>query len=201
MSKRALNNTPDEQELPTGDELEENELAEDEEEDELDPEELQVSSLDPTRDSFIEFAKLTLKKRELSLELRRINDLLAVLEQQALIRLAETGYKSLTVPAGDQQWYTLTAHRIPWVYPAAGYGRTDVCDALDASQLGAFVKRVYSTQQLTTYVRDMEERYADDLKAQRYQSIRELLPAPLVRVVRIEPSYRIQARKAARRQL
>jgi hypothetical protein len=138
----------------------------------------------PEYRGFRHFVQLTLEKRELAARLKEVENELRSLEPQLLQYLGEGGYQSVQL-----EGYRLAPYRDPWVYPAEGVTREEVCSALERAGWGHFVKPNYSTRSLTTYVRELEEHQ------QLVGEHAPLLPAELTGVLVVKPSYRLQITK------
>jgi len=78
-----------------------------------------------------------------------------------------------------------------WAKPKQGYDTQDVCDALQASGLGYFVKDAYNTSRLSSYVRDLEDKNEDRIVDGIVNDVSELLPEPLAKVLNVEPTIKI----------
>lgn len=142
--------------------------------------------------AFLEFAQLTLRKRELAIELKEITEQLEAMQPQLLSYIGESGYSQVGVGG-----FLLFPVRNPWVYPKQGISRQEVMEVLKRTGLGHYVHEEYSTQSLTSYVKGLEEREAELAKSEIRAELdpSELLPAELAQVVEIKPSFYIQARK------
>jgi len=141
----------------------------------------------PEHQAFSQFVRLTLRKREIAAEARELDSRLRALEPQVLAYLGEGGYQRLKI-----EGYTLSPHRDPWVSRAPGFSDQDVIQALRASDLGQYVKEVYSVKSLTSYLRDLEE------AAGTIENSAALLPEPLAKVLQIKPTYSVHVTKTWR---
>lgn len=139
----------------------------------------------PEYAAFERFATLTARKRALADELTDVEAGLKALEPLLLTFLGESGYEMVRLGG-----YTISPHREPWVYPKEGRSRGDVCNALKACGMKQYVMEQYNTRSLTKYIRDLEKEH--DTLAEN-GGLNLILPAGLLAVIEVKPSYRIQA--------
>jgi hypothetical protein len=151
------------------------------------PNDHQLVEETPEHQAFTDLVRLTIRKRELAAETRAVEARLRLLEPQVLSYFGEGGYQKIKI-----EGYTLSPHREPWIYPAAHATDEQVIEALKECGLAHYVKEVYSTKSLTTYVRQLEE------NAGSIENTLSMLPPELAKVVRIEPTYRVQVLKTWR---
>jgi hypothetical protein len=140
----------------------------------------------PEYAAFERYVSLIARKRTLSDELTDVEAALKALEPQLLAYLGEGGYEMVRLGG-----YTISPHREPWVYPKFGYSRNDVCRALKECGMGHYVQEQFNTRSLTKYVRDLEKEH--NVLADEDGALPLILPPPLIAVLEIKPSYRIQA--------
>jgi len=145
----------------------------------------------PEYRAFTRFIALTIEKRQLNNRLKEIEPELRTLEPLLLSYLGEGGYRMVEV-AG----YRLAPHREPWVYPARGVTRAEVCSALHArgEEWARFVREIFSTRSLTAYVRQLEEHHRL-VETADPESVLDILPPPLAGVLEIKPGFRLQVTK------
>ena len=140
----------------------------------------------PEYQAFRRFAQLTAHKRELNEQLHEMQKQMDALEPVLLAYLTQNGLEMIKV-----EGFTMAPAREPWIYPKAGLGRPQVCEALKLSGLGRMVTENYNTRTLTKYVRELEE-HRTLLAPSDSAALGELLPAPLAQVVEVRPGYRLQ---------
>lgn len=138
--------------------------------------------------AFVKFLDLSLEVRQLRARLAELVPQLKALQPALLGYLGAAGIKSL--PVADYQLYS---HREPWVYPAKGISRQQICVALKQAGLGKMVQENYSTQALTSYVKDLEQHHR--LIVGLSGTLDKLLPAPLAASLAVVPDFSIRVRK------
>jgi len=147
----------------------------------------------PEYKAFETYTELIKEKRELEDRLNDIGSQIKTLEPGLLAFLSASGFELVRVNG-----FTLSPHRDPWVKVRLGCTRSMVCEALKASDLGQYVSEQFNTKSLTKYVHDLEialQIDADSNGADGRPTVLEHLPPELARVINIEPSFRLQARK------
>jgi hypothetical protein len=148
-----------------------------------------ADSLDVTRPEYLAFERyvsLVARKRVLADELEDVEAAMKALEPQLLAYLGEGGFEKVRLGG-----YTISPHREPWVRARFGHTRGEVCQALKDCGLGHYVNEQFNTKSLTKYVRDLEKEHG--LLADQDGALARLLPAELVAVLEVNPSFRIQA--------
>lgn len=140
--------------------------------------------------AFVRFLDLTLEARALRDRLNEIIPQIKALQPTLLAYLGANNLRTLAVREFD-----LIPHREPWIYPATGVTRQQVCDALKSSGLKRMVSENYSTQSLTKYVKDLESHHR--LTVGLNGRLENILPAPLASVLAVKPAYSVRIRKKA----
>jgi hypothetical protein len=133
---------------------------------------------------------------ELSLEMRevkaRLDELIALTKAMApslLAWLAAAGMKNVGLNG-----VTVFPRRKPWAYPMQGVTRSQVCEALKLAGFRNMVKENYSTESLTSLIKQLEEKKKTTLGLDPFLSQREVLielglhPA-LAAVINVVPQY------------
>ena len=152
-----------------------------------------ADNLDATTPEYAAFARyvsLVSQKRVLVETLEDIEAGLKALEPQLLAYLGE-GLEGEGFDMVRLGGYTISPHREPWVSARQGYTRSDVCRALKECGLSHYVQENFNTRSLTKYVRDLEKEH--NLLAEQEGALALILPADLITVLEVKPSYRIQA--------
>lgn len=142
-----------------------------------------LSPLIPEYPLFEQFAKATLRKRQLAREVKATQ---AELDKLTPLLLA---FFSANPEWRKAEVCGLNIHQRSQFYvgPLEGYTRQDVCDALRASGLGHYVQDSFSVRSLNSYVQDLEERHQDEFESGAITETSELLPPELAQVLNVEP--------------
>jgi len=142
----------------------------------------------PEFEAFRSFAQLTREKRKLLDRIRQIEGKLDVLQYQLRDLLGAGSWDKVSV-----EGYTIYLRRQIFVrhqdYASAG----EVVAALKRNGMAHFVKEQYNVSTLSKHIRELEEQHKDELDAGEIQSVGELLPPDLVRVLNIEPQFTVVA--------
>jgi hypothetical protein len=141
------------------------------------------------------FVDLTIEKRELRDRLNAIEEQLKALEPALVGYLAALGQREFVVAN-----YLLYPHRQPWVYPAPGITRLQVCEALKISGLGRMVAENYSTESLTHYVKELEAHHqlttGEKLTVGLHAgALERLLPAALAHLLNVKAAFQIRVKQ------
>jgi hypothetical protein len=142
----------------------------------------------PEYQAFQRFIALTLERREIEARLRELKESLKAMQPSLLAYLAAAQMPMLALGA-----YEVRPRRDPWIYPLIGVSRERVCEALKIAGLSRMVKENYSTQSLTAYLKQLEERSrliagaeepgADD------EGLRRLLHPALAEIMHVKAAY------------
>jgi len=141
------------------------------------------------------YADLTIEKRELKARLDELSATLKAMEPALLAYLTAAGVKSITIPG-----FTIFTQRDPWIRPMTGVTRLQVCEALKIAGLGRMVKENYSTESLTSYLRQLEQRsklIADPDQEERTpdEQLRDLLHPAVASLVQVKSQFALRIRK------
>jgi hypothetical protein len=153
-----------------------------------------LDSTTPEYTAFARYVSLVSRKRLLKDELEDIEASLQSMEPQLLAYLGEG-------PGGGEEGsgfdmvrlggYTISPYREPWVKVKPGYTRNDACEALKANDLGHYVYQQFNTKSLTAHIQQLEKDRG--VLADQKGALALLLPAGVIEVIEIKPSFRIRA--------
>jgi hypothetical protein len=146
----------------------------------------------PEFEAFRDFARLTRAKRELLEQVKQIEAKLDVLDYQLREYLGLGAYKRVNV-----EGFTIYLRRQIYARHKDWATTGQVVEALKSSGMQQFVKEQYNSNSLSAHVRQLEDRYASDLKSGRIKSIAERLPPELANVLNVEPTYSVVAMETA----
>lgn len=139
------------------------------------------------------FVSLQNQKRDLDAELKRVKQELDDLEQALVPQFIEDGVQSMKV---DGRTVSLGQD----IYASPLNDREEVIGALKASELGQYVSENYNTQSLTAFVREVAREVAARAEKERRPydeaDVREALPEPLGRVLKISFVHCLRSRRA-----
>jgi len=141
----------------------------------------------PEFDLFSRFALATLRKRGLQRELKEVEKELARVTPLLL------NFFDAHPESGGMTVHDLVIFKRSQIYARAKEGSSaqEVCDALRASDLGHYVHDAFYSTELSKYVRELEERYADQLSSGEIEETGDLLPARLAEVLNVEPTVSV----------
>jgi hypothetical protein len=142
---------------------------------------------------------IVLLERFAQLHLERIQLKAALEENEKRMERLQVPLRSFFLAHPDSSHHahgvTVYLKRDLWVRPRVEGDSQSVCDALRATGLGHYVHDAFNTSSLSKYVRDLEKLHADEIEAGTISDISEVLPAPLVQVLNVEPTYKVQGRR------
>jgi hypothetical protein len=155
---------------------------------------LTLTESSPEFQAFSRFVTLTKRKRELEAELDSLKKQINALSIPLRDYLSRDSghYDKVTVKG-----YTISVRSQVFARHFEHVSAQQVCDALRQVGMGQFVRDSYSSQALSNHVRELEAAHKEELKNGTILSLSELLPAPLARVLNVEPTHTIIARKVA----
>lgn len=135
-----------------------------------------------------EFVSLEKRKKDLDAELKQTNQRIAELEDALIPQFVANGMSKATVD-GRTVYLMQKVSASPWT------DREEVIAALKASELGQYVAENYNTQSLTAFVneirKDLEVRFEKEEKPLTEQDVRDALPEPLGKALKITFFYKL----------
>jgi hypothetical protein len=139
-----------------------------------------------------EFVRLTRRKRELERELDEINPKLKTLGE--LLREYLAGY-----PPVHYEDFSVFLRSTLWARKQEGVTMQQVCAALKSNGMAHFVKEEFSTQTLSSHIRQLEEDHARELDSGALARVGLLLPPEVERLLNIEPTISVIAQAIAKK--
>jgi hypothetical protein len=130
--------------------------------------------------------ELTAKRKELEAQAEALKDEANALEENIIANLADNCIDSIKVDGR-----TVYTKRELWASAADG-DTARTCEVLKANGFDDYVKETFSTQSLSSYVRELDKSFEGD----RPDNPVELLPEVLRPVIKVTEKYRLQSRKA-----
>lgn len=123
------------------------------------------------------YADLTMRRRAIEEELKRVQEEVALVEQELLDEMARAGVSRINLPEN-----LIHLQRQLWAYPANGDAER-TADALKRAGVGELVSETVNVHKLSSYVRELE------------RDGREM-PGELVDFIDVKDRYRAIVRKA-----
>lgn len=140
-----------------------------------------------------EFVSLENRKRDLDAELKRIAQELDDLEGALVPQFLESGVQSMKVDGR-------TVYIAQEIYASPVNERSEVVEALKASDLGQYVAENYNTNSLKSFVREIAEeaRLRCEQQDQMFTEaeVQAALPEPLGSTLRVSFKHSLRSRKA-----
>jgi hypothetical protein len=133
-------------------------------------------------ESFVRFVELTARRRDLTRELKKVGQEIQMLEPMLRDYLGSEGFKRVTIDG-----FTIFLRNGLWGRSKEGVSAGAVCQALKESGLAHFVHERYYAKQLSSHLEGLQEAYQKELEEGTYESLADLLPAPLAAVLNVEP--------------
>ena len=143
------------------------------------------------------FIDLSMERKRLKRLLDEVNSQIAALEKPLLAAMTAAGLTKTTING-----VTLYQQREPWVRPLDGIPRPRVCEGLKLAGLGYMVSENFNTNQLTAYLKQLEQRAltlgsggGEELPVLTDDDLRQLLPAAIRDMMNVHAAYKLHTRK------
>jgi len=157
-------------------------------------EEPKADSQEPalSRKKLIEFARLDIKKDDLTRELKEALEKHRKMQDEILRAFEQLGTESVKF-AG----HSIYTFKQLWAKPQEGIERIEVIKALKKHGFKDYVAENFNTQSLSARLRELEKQYFEMHMQKKKEGrkpfrLADYLPKPLVKVLKLEPDYSIR---------